>query len=336
MLGAGESHDGLAGDVEVAVGEQPRSDAEHGPRDLLDALLGVGEDDVRPAPRVVPDDVGDRSGAVRRPRAVVGEHHLGVAPGDRRLDVLLPDHLGRPPVDALGQQVPVHRRGASERHEGAATQLPAVAPRQDRDVLGRLDRLQAAVLVLPARLGPSWSRRAQFSWLPLMQRSRSSTSAQTDSIAARYPSWCGPMPKRRSPSWQATSHVTAFAQRSQPADRPVAVALEVAEQPDDHAPIMAPREKFEKPRRGRREPGDRLRPWGMTTRQPNEITEVLDRPLSQEMLARDITPPGLRGARTTPAHVPIAFTWNGPRDRDVHDKERPEVALPAATTRRSP
>lgn len=45
--------------------------------------------------------------------------------------------------------------------------------------------------------------------------------------------------------------------------------------------------------------------------QPNEITEVLNRPHSQEMLARDITRLAYVGQDGTPRNVPMAFTWSG-------------------------
>jgi hypothetical protein len=47
------------------------------------------------------------------------------------------------------------------------------------------------------------------------------------------------------------------------------------------------------------------------TVQPNEITEVLNRPLSQEMLARDITRLAYIARDGAPRNVPIGFTWNG-------------------------
>src|SRR5215218_8517630 len=56
-----------------------------------------------------------------------------------------------------------------------------------------------------------------------------------------------------------------------------------------------------------RTPG-RLRSEDMT---PNEITGVLDRPLSQELLARDLTRLAYVATDGTPRAVPIAFTWNG-------------------------
>ena len=43
----------------------------------------------------------------------------------------------------------------------------------------------------------------------------------------------------------------------------------------------------------------------------NEITEVLNRPLSQELLARDITRLAYVAKDGTPRTIPIAFTWNG-------------------------
>jgi Pyridoxamine 5'-phosphate oxidase len=45
--------------------------------------------------------------------------------------------------------------------------------------------------------------------------------------------------------------------------------------------------------------------------QPNEITEVLNRPLSRELLARDLTRLAYVAKDGTPRAVPIAFTWSG-------------------------
>src|SRR3954469_4558393 len=45
--------------------------------------------------------------------------------------------------------------------------------------------------------------------------------------------------------------------------------------------------------------------------QPNEIAEVLNRPLSQELLARDLTRLAYVAKDGTPRSIPIAFTWNG-------------------------
>ena len=45
--------------------------------------------------------------------------------------------------------------------------------------------------------------------------------------------------------------------------------------------------------------------------QPNEITEVLNRPISQELLARDLTRLAYVAKDGTPRVVPIGFTWNG-------------------------
>ncbi|MFI7000739.1 pyridoxamine 5'-phosphate oxidase family protein [Nocardia sp. NPDC050175] len=48
----------------------------------------------------------------------------------------------------------------------------------------------------------------------------------------------------------------------------------------------------------------------MTVRQ-NEIAEVLNRPLSQELLARDLTRLAYVAKDGTPRNIPIGFTWNG-------------------------
>jgi hypothetical protein len=44
---------------------------------------------------------------------------------------------------------------------------------------------------------------------------------------------------------------------------------------------------------------------------PNQITEVLNRPLSQDLLARDLTRLAYVAPDGTPRNVPIGFTWNG-------------------------
>ena len=45
--------------------------------------------------------------------------------------------------------------------------------------------------------------------------------------------------------------------------------------------------------------------------QPNEVTEILNRPISQELLARDLTRLAYVAKDGTPRNVPIGFTWNG-------------------------
>ncbi|MEU8306620.1 pyridoxamine 5'-phosphate oxidase family protein [Actinomadura sp. NPDC048955] len=68
----------------------------------------------------------------------------------------------------------------------------------------------------------------------------------------------------------------------------------------------------------------------------NEIDEILDRPYSRELLARDLTRLAYVAGDGTPRNVPIAFTWNGseivmctaknaPKLRAL--RHRPEVAL---------
>jgi len=48
-----------------------------------------------------------------------------------------------------------------------------------------------------------------------------------------------------------------------------------------------------------------------STMTPDEITGVLHRPYSQELLARDVTRLAYVAKDGTPRTVPIAFTWNG-------------------------
>ncbi|MDQ7803422.1 pyridoxamine 5'-phosphate oxidase family protein [Amycolatopsis sp. A133] len=45
--------------------------------------------------------------------------------------------------------------------------------------------------------------------------------------------------------------------------------------------------------------------------QPTEIAEVLAKPLSRELLARDLTRLAYVAQDGTPRSIPIAFTWNG-------------------------
>ena len=44
---------------------------------------------------------------------------------------------------------------------------------------------------------------------------------------------------------------------------------------------------------------------------PTDITEILNRPISQELLARDLTRLAYVATDGTPRSIPIAFTWNG-------------------------
>jgi hypothetical protein len=44
---------------------------------------------------------------------------------------------------------------------------------------------------------------------------------------------------------------------------------------------------------------------------PHEITEILERPHSQALLARDLTRLAYVAKDGTPRNVPIGFTWNG-------------------------
>jgi hypothetical protein len=44
---------------------------------------------------------------------------------------------------------------------------------------------------------------------------------------------------------------------------------------------------------------------------PHQVFEILDRPLSQELLARDLCRLAYVAKDGTPRSIPIAFTWNG-------------------------
>ncbi|MFI7233157.1 pyridoxamine 5'-phosphate oxidase family protein [Nonomuraea angiospora] len=47
------------------------------------------------------------------------------------------------------------------------------------------------------------------------------------------------------------------------------------------------------------------------TVEPHEVTEVLNRPISQELLARDVIRMAYVAKDGTPRNIPIMFAWNG-------------------------
>lgn len=57
----------------------------------------------------------------------------------------------------------------------------------------------------------------------------------------------------------------------------------------------------------------------------HEITEVLNRPLSRELLARDLTRLAYVAKDGTPRSIPIAFTWNGSRIVLCTSKNAPKL-----------
>jgi hypothetical protein len=60
--------------------------------------------------------------------------------------------------------------------------------------------------------------------------------------------------------------------------------------------------------------------------QPNEIDEVLNRPLSQELLDRDLTRLAYVAKDGTPRNIPIGFTWNGSTIVMCTSKNAPKLA----------
>src|SRR6476646_9090792 len=60
--------------------------------------------------------------------------------------------------------------------------------------------------------------------------------------------------------------------------------------------------------------------------QPNEITEVLNRPLSRELLDRDLTRLAYVAKDGAPRNVPIAFVWNGSEIVMCTTKNAPKLA----------
>src|SRR3954463_5130676 len=59
--------------------------------------------------------------------------------------------------------------------------------------------------------------------------------------------------------------------------------------------------------------------------QPTEIAEILNRPLSQELLARDLTRLAYVAKDGTPRSIPIAFTWNGSQIVMCTSKNAPKL-----------
>ena len=66
--------------------------------------------------------------------------------------------------------------------------------------------------------------------------------------------------------------------------------------------------------------------------QPSEVTDVLNQPISQELLARDLTRLAYVANDGTPRSIPIGFTWNGTEIVMCTSKNAPK--LPAL--RRNP
>jgi hypothetical protein len=62
------------------------------------------------------------------------------------------------------------------------------------------------------------------------------------------------------------------------------------------------------------------------TVQANEVTEVLNRPISQELLARDLTRLAYVAKDGTPRNVPIGFIWNGAQIVMCTSKNAPKLA----------
>ena len=58
----------------------------------------------------------------------------------------------------------------------------------------------------------------------------------------------------------------------------------------------------------------------------NEITEILNRPYSQELLARDITRLAYVAKDGTPRTIPIGFVWNGSTVVMCTTKNAPKLA----------
>jgi hypothetical protein len=85
----------------------------------------------------------------------------------------------------------------------------------------------------------------------------------------------------------------------------------VQKNPEIHAPWMSRTLGRLRPRGTSSRTGLDDTDEGATTMQPNEITAILNLPISQELLARDLLRMAYVAKDGTPRNVPIAFTWNG-------------------------
>jgi hypothetical protein len=61
------------------------------------------------------------------------------------------------------------------------------------------------------------------------------------------------------------------------------------------------------------------------TMQPDQVSEILNRPISQELLARDVARLGYVAKDGTPRTIPIGFTWNGAEIVMCTTKNAPKV-----------
>lgn len=59
--------------------------------------------------------------------------------------------------------------------------------------------------------------------------------------------------------------------------------------------------------------------------QPNEITAILNRPVGQELLARDLLRMAYIAKDGTPRNIPIGFTWNGSQIVVCTSKNAPKL-----------
>jgi nitroimidazol reductase NimA-like FMN-containing flavoprotein (pyridoxamine 5'-phosphate oxidase superfamily) len=59
--------------------------------------------------------------------------------------------------------------------------------------------------------------------------------------------------------------------------------------------------------------------------QPDQVSEILNRPISQELLARDVARLGYVAKDGTPRTIPIGFAWNGAEIVMCTTKNAPKV-----------
>lgn len=162
------------------------------------------------------------------------QHYVRVPTSDHGVDVLVEQHLRRPPVHALGQQVTVDGRRSAEGDEGTSAEAPSVTTRQQGDVVRDLDRRQTSVSVDPWRRAPQAVKLGPV-LVVAVDAEESQVVLRThgvdgDQVRLRL----RPHSEPEVAKLVGNPHVTTLAQDSEPADRCIAFAFEVTHESDKH------------------------------------------------------------------------------------------------------
>ena len=105
---------------------------------------------------------------------------------------------------------------------------------QQRHVVGNVDRVVAAVLVVPTRLVPQLTKTGPVLMVPVDAKESKPKLGADRLDDGELTLGVGTHPKAEVAQLAGDVHVTALSEPSKNADSPVAVSLEVADQTDDH------------------------------------------------------------------------------------------------------